>query len=334
MTPRFSLIVPVFNRAAMISRAIDSALSQGVDDLEVVVADDGSGDGTADRVRGYGDPRVRLVALPRNRGVCAARNAAIDVARGAWCVMFDSDFTLLPGGLARLASLCDLAGADVVNVATACAWDDGSITPDPFPEADLDLGYLEYVRWANSLRTPEYFNCVRRSALDRVRYPEYRAYEGVFHLALARRGRFTFSREPVAKVHTDATNRITASPPGALARRLLRDARDGAVDAENQLRTIGPDLLAVAPDAYSRLAARSLEQHLLAGDRVGALSSVLARGAPSARPSDLAVAALGAVSPRLLASARGLWRHRRSPSVAALADAASVLLRSPPRSRP
>lgn len=325
MSPRFSLIVPVYNRAGMIARALDSALSQGFTDFELVVVDDGSVDGTAERVRAYADPRVRLVALPRNRGVCAARNAGIDVALGEWCVMLDSDFTLLPGGLARLSALCDLAAPSVVNVATACEWDDGSTTPDPAPEGDLDLDHEGWVRWMGTLRTPEYFNCVRRSALARVRYPEYRAYEGCFHLALSRLGRFTLSLTPVAKVHTDANNRVTAAPPAGLARRLLRDALDGAVDADNQLRTAGDVLRSAAPRTHRELQARSLELHLLAGDRVGAALSLLRRREGLRGQRELSTVALGALSPRLLAGARGLWRHRGSLDLASVVDVAKAL---------
>ncbi|MEZ4407162.1 MAG: glycosyltransferase [Polyangiales bacterium] len=325
MSPRFSVIVPVFNRAAMISRAIDSALAQGFDDFEVIVVDDGSTDRTADRVRAYADPRVRLVALGQNRGVCAARNAAIVVATGAWCVMLDSDFELLPGALEALDARCREAAPEVVNVASACQWDDGSRTPVPFPDEEFTADYESWLRWTASLTVSEYFNCVRRSCLARVLYPEGRTYEAAFHLALARLGRFWFSPRPAVLVRTDADNRITASPPASFARRLLRDAPDCAADAENVLREHGEALRRLAPREYARLASRAVEAHLLAGDRLGAFASRLSRPVVGAASTDMAVSALGLVHPRLLAAARGLWRHRATLSPSTVVDALGVV---------
>lgn len=328
MTIRFSFIVPVYNRAGMIARSIDSVLAQRGElgeKIEVIVVDDASTDDTVARVRAYTDPRVKVVELSRNRGVCAARNAAIDIARGEWCVMLDSDFTMLPGGIETLDKLCFVASPEVVNVATICEWDDGAVTPIPQPSHDLDLDHDAWVRWTSTLVVSEFFNCIRRSALDRVRYPEYRAYEGCFHIALCRLGRFTLTRVAVSKVHTDADNRITAAPPAALARRLLREAVDGACDADNQLRTYGETFRTAAPRTYAELTARTLELHLLAGDRIGALDALLRRPAGFTVARELGIVPLGMLSPRILAAARGLWRHRTSLTPSSVLDALTVL---------
>ena len=215
----FSVVIPVLNRAAILPRALDSALAHTRDDVEVIVVDDGSTDGTPDVVRAYRDPRVRLIALPVNRGVCAARNAAIEAARGRWCVMLDSDFELLPGAFDTLAALCAEAPDDVANVATVCTWSDRGDTPDPLPETDLLLDYPGYLRFVAGLRTSEWFGCIRRSALQRIRFPEGRAYEATFHLALARRYRFQLRLARVVRIHTDAPDRITVASPARFATR-------------------------------------------------------------------------------------------------------------------
>lgn len=134
-TPRLSFIVPAFNRASMIGRALRSVLDQAGDEVELVVADDASTDGTVEAVQAMDDPRVALVALPRNVGVCGARNAAIARARGAWLAMLDSDFEMLPGGVARLMALCDAAPDDVGNVATTCRWTAAPTRRSPCPRA-------------------------------------------------------------------------------------------------------------------------------------------------------------------------------------------------------
>jgi len=97
MTPTFSVIVPAYNAERTVGDAIRSALAQGVDDLEVVVVDDGSTDGTSAVLERFAaaDPRVRHLRQA-NAGVAAARNHALEEARGRYASFLDSDDVLLP----------------------------------------------------------------------------------------------------------------------------------------------------------------------------------------------------------------------------------------------
>ena len=62
--PRVSIVLPTFNRAALIGRAIESVLAQTVDDWQLVVVDDGSTDDTATVVASFDDPRIEYVRRP------------------------------------------------------------------------------------------------------------------------------------------------------------------------------------------------------------------------------------------------------------------------------
>lgn len=92
MHPLVSVIIPTFNRRHVLGEAIDSVLHQTLDDLELIIVDDGSTDGTeADlRQRFPADGRVTVVARP-NGGVASARNAGIELARGDLIAFLDSD---------------------------------------------------------------------------------------------------------------------------------------------------------------------------------------------------------------------------------------------------
>jgi GT2 family glycosyltransferase len=112
LTPRFSVIIPTFNRAAILPRALRSVLTQSEGDFEVVVVDDGSSDGTDAIVATYDDPRVRYHAQ-QNAGPSAARNAGAAIARGEFLVFLDSDDELLPRALERYLAVLEGDGCAV-----------------------------------------------------------------------------------------------------------------------------------------------------------------------------------------------------------------------------
>ncbi|HYL57839.1 MAG TPA: glycosyltransferase [Candidatus Acidoferrales bacterium] len=94
------MIVPVLNGERTIAAAIDSALAQQFDgDLEVVVVNDGSNDGTAAVLDLYGS-RVTVI-VSDNRGQAAARNAGVRASHGEWIAFLDADDVWLPDKLAR-----------------------------------------------------------------------------------------------------------------------------------------------------------------------------------------------------------------------------------------
>ncbi len=88
-TPSISVVIPTYNRGALLPRAIASALEQTCSPSEVIVVDDGSSDDTPQRCGEWGD-RIRYLRTP-NGGVAAARNAGIAQARGDWIALLDSD---------------------------------------------------------------------------------------------------------------------------------------------------------------------------------------------------------------------------------------------------
>ena len=92
--PTVSVIIPTYNRAGLISQAIDSVLQQTYSDFEIIVADDGSTDDTAAVVKKYGD-RVRYV-YTQNGGTGHARNVGMQHATGRYLIFLDSDDVFYP----------------------------------------------------------------------------------------------------------------------------------------------------------------------------------------------------------------------------------------------
>ena len=103
--PAVSVIVPTYNRAALLERALASVLTQDFEDFEVLVIDDASTEDVRSVVAGFADPRLRYLRQPENRGVAAARNLGMASASGRYFAFLDSDDEWLPGKLAAQVSL-------------------------------------------------------------------------------------------------------------------------------------------------------------------------------------------------------------------------------------
>ena len=100
-TDRVSVIMPVRNGRPFVAEAVMSALDQGPIVAEVIVADDGSTDGTAAALDAIADPRLRRCATG-GEGVSSARNSAMALACGDWVLFLDADDRLVPGAVAAL----------------------------------------------------------------------------------------------------------------------------------------------------------------------------------------------------------------------------------------
>jgi glycosyltransferase involved in cell wall biosynthesis len=102
--PFFSVVIPVYNRAALLRAAIASVRAQSFQDFEIIVIDDGSTDTPQPVAESFADARIRFVRQD-NAGGGAARNTGIDLARGRFIAFLDSDDVFLPHHLAAMHAL-------------------------------------------------------------------------------------------------------------------------------------------------------------------------------------------------------------------------------------
>lgn len=114
--PKVSVVLPVLNGMATIGKAVDSILEQTEKNLEIVIVDDGSTDGTFDYVqsRSMLDPRIKLFRHEKNMGLATARNATISHASGEWIAIFDADDWCEAERFEKLLKAAEAAHADVV----------------------------------------------------------------------------------------------------------------------------------------------------------------------------------------------------------------------------
>ncbi|MBX3011182.1 MAG: glycosyltransferase family 2 protein [Caldilineaceae bacterium] len=101
-TPLLSVIIPTYNRAHLLGRAVSSVLSQSFAAFELLIIDDHSTDNTEQVVAQWDDPRIRYLRHAENRGSSATRNCGIRAAQAEFITFLDDDDEFLPDALAML----------------------------------------------------------------------------------------------------------------------------------------------------------------------------------------------------------------------------------------
>ena len=328
--PLVSVVVIAHDDAQRLPRAVGSVLAQGIDDLQVVVVDDGSTDGTAEVATSLGraDHRVEVLLRP----VCSGRpgpprNQGLEAARGRWVMFLDSDDEHEPGAIGSLlseAARAEAAGTpvDVVLGRTTRVNPFGVTTSTWMPWLSERPGVTTLAERpelvGDSLLSHK---LVRREVLAGLRFPEDIVYEDVvFASELSLRSRaVSVTQVPVHRWHIrphDDDRSITNSRRiagnledrleanlrigrlvDATGRRDLRLARDRKV-VDHDLRLVLRDLVDRPADLQADLAQQlrdflpSLDPAVLAStDQPGALVLALLQDGPLDRLVDATVLA-------------------------------------------
>lgn len=132
--PMVSVVMPVYNRADLVARAVESILAQTYSDFEFIIVDDGSTDKTMEILSAYAeaDKRIKIIKNPKNCGVGCSRNNGMDVARGKYLVVMDSDDASLPGRIERSVAMME----ENPDIAAMCGMIRDIDKPGPKEEAN------------------------------------------------------------------------------------------------------------------------------------------------------------------------------------------------------
>jgi len=188
--PVVSVVIPVFNGAEFVRQAIDSILLQTFEDLEVIVVDDGSSDGSAEILASIEDPRLTVISLPQNTGQnSAARNIGIARARGSLIATLDHDDLAHPERIATQVAAFS-ARPELVLLGTAAnVIDERGHELGTWSQPTGAKKVLRSLRWRNRLIHSS--TMFRREAFDAVGgYDEQVPYcqDQVLYLGLAAHG--------------------------------------------------------------------------------------------------------------------------------------------------
>jgi len=215
---KFSIVIPLYNKAPYIRGTLDSVLAQTFTDFEVIVIDDGSSDGGADLVAAVTDPRVRLVRQA-NAGVSAARNKGIELAHGEWVAFLDADDWHHPRYLAtllwahRACPAADILATDFVTVPDG----DGIWPPRwsvPAEPPDVELITDLPLRWMHSQPLFTSSIAVRTAQLQRMQPcfapGESHGEDLDLWFRLAEHSPVALARAPLAAYRTAVSGSLTA----------------------------------------------------------------------------------------------------------------------------
>jgi glycosyltransferase involved in cell wall biosynthesis len=268
---KFSIIVPVFNRAGTIGRALQSLIAQTYSNFEVVVVDDGSGDGSAAVAEGYThDARFKVVRLTTNVGVNAARNFGFDYISddSDWVTFLDSDDEFLPDALALMIN--DIkANPGYLDYCFSVIDHRGNLCSRvAYPPV-----YMTYQQQVCSSTRPhgEWVHTLDASLVrsGRFRYPIQvrNGFESIAYLELARYAGTLYSASVVRRYYLDSEGLTRV-------REKSREmSRNGIAGYELFFEKYGSDFRSLAPKEYARYMAVLGKYYIECGMRRQAMSA-------------------------------------------------------------
>lgn len=298
--PRVSVVLPTYNRAGVLARAVRSVLAQSESDLELIVVDDASTDETPHVLAGFDDPRLHVLSHAVRRGGAAARNTGLAATHADWVAFQDSDDEWL---LDKLARQLAVAAQDPAWGAIYCAFvriSGNRATRTPAAKHRRRAGWLHADILRDSFISTQTL-LVRRTALDAAggfdaELPRFQDWE--LMMRLSRHHPIGCVDEPLVIVHT-LPDAITHD---AVAR--LR-ARTRIVERHTPWLAAYPRILAEHLYAVGHL-------HALAGDAASARHWLRRAVAVDRRLlkawAALALTGLGTAGYARATRLRGQWR--------------------------
>lgn len=184
--PLISVIVPIYNVYPFLIRCVNSILEQTYRNLEVILVDDGSSDGSSGICDKFSKIDSRVVAIHQeNKGLSGARNRGIDLAKGDYFAFIDSDDFIEPKMIEALYRAMINSGSDMSICSIQRVDETGSNIPSPSPLENAILTKDEVFRniiyqkngW---VYIPAWNKLYSRFLFDNLRYPERKLYEDGF----------------------------------------------------------------------------------------------------------------------------------------------------------
>lgn len=228
-----SIIIPVYNAENTLSGCVRSVLAQTLSDLELILVNDGSQDGSGALCDRFADQDARIrVFHQENQGVSAARNLGLSQVTGGYVTFLDADDVVPQDYLQVLRDACadaDIAVCDVVSILNG-----REMTRFTLPDSMLtQTEALEFLLTRRKINSGPYAKLFRREVLEGLQFPPLKAYEDIL-----------FVREAFCNAQRISTTnrteyRYIQNPSGAMSGFIKSPSTDIIRATESLLKFIG-----------------------------------------------------------------------------------------------
>lgn len=211
--PLISIVIPVYNYAHVVARALHSVIPQLDDATELLIINDGSSDNSDEVIshvlQQYSEQKNIRYIVQQNAGLSAVRNRGIDETTGSYLMFLDADDELLPNALQLFRqAIAEYPAAGVLIAAHISAFEDGSEKLSRIKPVAPDCleNFRRYI--ASKLKLSNGPTLLKRSVFAGLRYPVHLRHgedTPVFAIALATHQAMTVN-QPVAKIHKSQTS--------------------------------------------------------------------------------------------------------------------------------
>jgi glycosyltransferase involved in cell wall biosynthesis len=206
--PLVSIIIPTFNRANTVQRAINSALNQTYPNIELIIIDDGSTDNTVEILNSYVDSRIRIFSHPINKGVTAAKNSGLRQIKGDWFTILDSDDEVIPSALDLMLKIPESSDSTVTAVTCNC-WD---TTTNAFSGIGLTGNQYLDIKTLMTVCQGEFWGITKTSLLQQDSFNEQIAgFENILWYKINERANRYYIHAGLRIYHTEGDDRILKS---------------------------------------------------------------------------------------------------------------------------
>lgn len=224
--PRISVVIPAYNAEGTVQRACVSVLEQDYPNVELIVVDDGSQDGTSAVLEALAGKHANLVLIRQeNGGVSKARNTGMEKAAGDYLMFLDADDELAPGALEKTMEIALAEGCDIVAGTCLRVRPDGSSYVSDMPlEGEMCIWQGEEALSASLRDHPATYavwaKLYRRDAIGETRFVEgKRLHEDSFFLFELLQKKLKMAVTKLVVVHYHLTQ--TSASRGAFSEKFL-----------------------------------------------------------------------------------------------------------------
>lgn len=178
-----SIIIPVYQVKDYIDKCIESVIEQTYQELEIILIDDGSTDGSGEICDEYAQKDNRINVIHKsNAGLSSARNVGLNIARGKYIAFIDSDDWVSRNFIQSMYEICEEYGADICQCGYYEAIDDIAVTEEngiPIIYTSLEFSYTEFslLSWECAICWNKLY---RASLFQKIRFPEGKIHEDEF----------------------------------------------------------------------------------------------------------------------------------------------------------